>query len=127
MGGNRGGEIGQSIDTLTVTGFGDRQQTSRSQLPLDAAVAETDFPPLHRGTECPFGAVVGGLNAFLFEEGKQPLVVFEKSGGEIADLAVGTVQMPFGQSENPLLNADRTEPQLASINEAAAKLVPEAE
>ena len=92
MGSNRGGEIGQSIDTLTITGFGDRQQSGRRQLPLGAAIAKTDFPRLHRGAECPFGAVVGRFNAFLIEEGKQPLVVFEKSGGEIADLAVGTVR-----------------------------------
>src|ERR1022692_953041 len=127
MGGDRGGEIGQNIDALKITGFGDRQQTSRGQLALGAAIAEADFSPLHSRAERSFGAIVGGFNAFLFEKGKQPLVVLEQCCREIADLAVGSVQVPLGQSENPLLYADRTQKQLVSIDLATAKLVPEAE
>ena len=120
-------EIGQNIEALKITGFGDGQQTSRGQLAGGAAIAEADFPPLHARAERSFGAVVGGLDAVLFEKSKQPLVVLVQCRGEIADLAVGRVQMPLGQSENPLLDGDRTQQKLASIDLAAAKLVPEAE
>jgi len=47
MASNRGGEIGQDVEALQVTGFGDRQQASRGQLAIDAAVAEADFAPVH--------------------------------------------------------------------------------
>ena len=46
-------------------------------------------------------------HAFVFDESEQPLVVLEQSRGEIADLAVRTVQMSLGQAENPLLDVDR--------------------
>jgi hypothetical protein len=35
--------------------------------------------------------------------------------------------MPLGQGENPLLDPDRTQQQLAAINPTAAKFVPEPE
>ena len=127
MGRDRGGEIGQSIDALKITGFGDSQQTGRGQLPSGAAISETDFPPLHGRAQRSFGAVVGGLNALLFEKGKQPLVVLEQCCRQISDLTVGRVQMALSQSENPLLNGDRTQKQLVSIDLAAAKLVPQSE
>src|ERR1017187_3511449 len=127
MTGNRGGEVGQDVEALQLTGFGNSQQTSRGQLASGAAVAKGDFAPLHARAQRSFGAVVGGFNAFVFEESKQPVVMLEKSRGEIADLAVGTVQMPLGQREDPFLDRDRTQQQLASIDLAAAKLVPEPE
>ena len=127
MTGNRASEIGQGVDALQVTGFGDGQQTSRCQFTFSAAVSEADFAPLHAGAERSFSAVVGGLNALSFEEGEQSLVVFKQGSGEIPDLAVGTVQMPLGQGEDPLLDGDRADQGLASIQLAATKLVPESE
>jgi len=46
---------------------------------------------LHTGAECAFRAVIGGLDALVFQESKKPAVMLEKSLGEIADLAVGAV------------------------------------
>jgi hypothetical protein len=122
---NSGGDIGQDVEALQITGFGDSQQASGGQLAGGAAVAEADFAPLHTRAEGSLGAVVGGLNAFVFKECKEPLVVLEKSRREIADFAVGTVQMALGQGDHPLLDGDRTQQQLASVNLATAKLVPE--
>ena len=124
---NCGREIDQNIEALKITGFGDSQQAGRGQLAVGATVAEADFAPLHPRSERPFGAVVGGLDSFVFEESEQSLIMLEQSRGEIADLAVGTVQMALGQGENPFLDGDRTQQQLASINLAAAKLVPQPE
>ena len=98
---NRGGKIGQNVEALESTAFGDRQQTSRGQLALSATVVEADFAPLHAGAQRSFSAVVGGLNALLIEESEQPLIVLKQSRGEVADLTVGTVQMPLGQRKNP--------------------------
>ena len=124
---NRGREIGQNIQALQITGFGDGQQAGRGYLALGAAVAKADFASLHACAERSFGAVVSGLHALVIEKSKQSLVVLEQSRGKIADLAVGAAQMPLGQGENPLFDRDRTEHQLVSINLAAAKLVPEPE
>src|SRR5580693_4375898 len=124
---NSGSEISQDVEALKVTSFSDGQQACRGQFATGAAIAETDFAPLDARTERSFGAIVGGLDTFEFQESEQPPVVLEKSRSEIADLPVGTVQMPLGQSENPFLDRDRAQQQLAPINLAAAKLVPEPE
>lgn len=76
---------------LNVAGFGDGQQGRGGQFALDATVAKTDLSPLHAGAEGPFHAVVGGFYAFVFKENKKPVVMLEKSRGEIADLAVRAV------------------------------------
>ncbi len=127
MADNGGREIGQDVAPLAITSFRDRQQTSRGQLALGAAVAEADFAPLDAGAERPFSAVVGRFNAFLFQEREQPLIVLEKGGGQIADLAVRAIQVPLGQFDNPFFDWDRSQDQLASIDLAPSKLVPEAE
>jgi hypothetical protein len=122
--GNRGGEVCQDIEALKVTGFSDGQQASRGQLPLGAAVTEADFAPLHTGAERSFGTIIGGLDAFLFQEGKQALVAFEKSDGQIANLAMRAVQVPFGQFEDPFLKGERSQQQLTPIDLTATKFVP---
>ena len=75
--GNRGGKIREHIERCKVTGFGDGQQAGSGQLTIGAAVAEADFAPLHASTERSSGAVVGGLNALVFKESKQSVVVLE--------------------------------------------------
>ena len=91
MAGNCSGEIGQDVEPLKIAGFGDGQQARRGQFAVGAAIAERDFSPLDASAERTFGAVVSGLDPWVFEESKQPLVMLEKSRGEITDLAVGTV------------------------------------
>ena len=106
MADNRCGEIGQNVEALKVAGFGDGQQARCGQFAIGAAIAEADLAPLHTGAEGTFNAVVGGLYALVFQESIEPVVVLEKSRGEIADLAVRAVQMPLRQRENPFLNRD---------------------
>src|ERR1700704_3519202 len=61
---------------------------SGCQLTGGAAVAEGNLAPLHASAERPFRAVIGRLNAFFFQEGKQPLVVHEQCRGQILNFAV---------------------------------------
>src|SRR5712692_850460 len=124
---NGGGEISQDVEALEIASFSNGQQARRGQFAVCTAIAEADFAPLHARTERSFGAIVGRLDTFEFQESEQPPMVLEKSRGKIADLAVGTVQIPLGQSENPFLDRDRTQQQLLPIHLAAAKLVPEPE
>src|SRR5260370_283833 len=124
---NGGREISQDVEALNLTSLSDGQQACRGQFAVGAAIAEADFAPLHTRTERSFGAIVGRLDTFEFQESEQPPVVLEKSCGKIADVTVGAVQMPLGQGENPFLDWDRTQRQLAPINLAAAKFVPQPE
>src|SRR5580693_6608657 len=112
---DRGREIGQNIQALQITGFGDGQQAGRGYLAIGAAVAKADFAPLHACAERSFGAVVSGLHALVIEKSKQSLVVLGQSRGKVADPSVGAAQMPLSQDENPLFDRDRTDRQLASI------------
>src|SRR5438128_1765379 len=106
MADNRCGEIGENVEALQVAGFRDSQQARCRQFAIGAAIAETDLAPLHAGTEGTFHAVVGGLYTFVFQESIEPVVVLEKSRGEIEDFAVRAVQMPLRQCENLFLNWD---------------------
>jgi hypothetical protein len=83
--------------------------------------------PLHASAEGAFGAVVGGLNAVVFQKSKEAVVVFEESRSEIADLAVRTVQVSLRQCKNLLLNRERSQQQLVSIDLTAAEFVPQPE
>src|SRR5260370_33084724 len=85
--GNGSRKIGQRVQLLEVTSFGDGQQASRGQLAGDAAVAKADLAPLHTGSERPFAAVVGRLHTVFVQEQKEPLVVLEKGRCQIAKLA----------------------------------------
>lgn len=110
-----------------MTGLGDGQQAGRGQFAVGAAVAEADLAPLHPRAQRPLRAVIGRLDTVVFEEREEPFVMHEQSGGEIADLAVGAVEMALGQIENPFLDGERAQQQLRAVDLAAAELVPEPE
>src|SRR5260370_29159615 len=74
---NCGREIFQNVEALKITGFSEGQQASRRHLAVGATIAEADFAPLHARAERAFGAVVGGLDSFVFQESKQPFVMLE--------------------------------------------------
>ena len=124
---DRSGEIGQNVEALKVAGFADGQQARGGQFATGATVAETDLAPLYASAEGAFHAVVGGLDALMFQESEESVVMLEESRGEIADLAVRAIQMPFRQGENSFLNRDGSEQELASIDLAAAEFVPQSE
>ena len=71
--GNGSGEIGQDVEAPKIAGFGDCQKASRGELAIGATVAEADFSPLNAGAERSLGAVVGRLDAFLFEDDEPPI------------------------------------------------------
>ena len=82
------------------------EQTGQGDFSLGAAVTVRDFANEHEQAQGSLADVVGGLHALVFEEGKEPVIMLEKSPGEIADIAVSAVQMPFRQRENLFLNGD---------------------
>jgi len=75
---------------------------------------------MHPRAQRTLRAVIGRLDTLVFEERKQPLVVHEQRGGEIADLAVAAAQMPPGQGENSFLDGERPQQQLGPVDLAAA-------
>ena len=77
MAGKGSGEIGQDAEPLKIAGFGYGQQASRGEFAIGAAIAEADFAPLHASAERSFGGVIGGLDAFVFNKGKEPLDIVE--------------------------------------------------
>ena len=125
--GNSSRQIDQNVPVLEITSFGDGQQASRGPFARDTAVAEADLAPLHAGAEGPFHAVVGRLHALFFQERKEPLVVHEKGRGQIADLGVPAIYVPLGQLDNPFLDGDRSQQQLAAIDLAPTELAPQPE
>jgi hypothetical protein len=125
--GNRRSEIGESVHSLEITSLGDSQQASSGQLTRGTAVAEANLAPLHTRAKGPFRRVVGRLNAFFFQKYKEPLIVLEQGGGQIADLAVLAIQVPLSQLDNPLLNGERSLDESASIDLTTTELVPQSE
>ena len=125
--GNGCREIGQSVQSLKVAGFADGQQARRGQFALGAAVAEADLAPLHTGAQGALDAVVGRLDALVLQEDEEPVVMLEKSRGQIANLAVRALQVLLRQRVNPFSNGDRSLQQLAAIDLATAEFVPQSE
>src|SRR5215831_395169 len=99
MTGNGCREIGQNVQSLKVAGFADGEQARRGQFALGAAVAEADLAPLHTGAQ---GA--GRLDALVLQEDEEPVVMLEKSRGQIANLAVRALQVLLRQRVNPFSN-----------------------
>ncbi len=79
---NRLAQIVERIALLQLTSPRDRQQTSHGQLPFRTAIAETNFPPLHRRPLGALGSVVGRLHPLVLDEnvasGFRHLLRFEK-------------------------------------------------
>src|SRR5215831_7075568 len=127
MTGNGCREIGQNVQSLKVAGFADGQQARRGQFALGAAVAEADLAPLHTGAQGALDAVVGRLDALVLQEDEEPVVMLEKSRGQIANLAVRALPVLLRQRVNPFSNGDRSLQQLAAIDLATAEFVPQSE
>ena len=91
MSGDGVAKVGENVATLALAGLWHREKASDSQLACGATIAEADLTQLNGDAYGPLGAVVGGLDAPLFEKKKQPLDVFEQNGGEISDFAMRVV------------------------------------
>src|SRR5215472_15599654 len=66
-------------------------------------------------------------STLLLQEDEEPVVMLEKSRGQIANLAVRALQVLLRQRVNPFSNGDRSLQQLAAIDLAAAEFVPQSE
>lgn len=76
---------------MKLAGSDDSQQTSGKLLTDLRLGTETDFPPLHGRPDGPFGAIVGGLDAIMFQEGEEVLPVVKEAFRSSLHSWVGTV------------------------------------
>jgi hypothetical protein len=84
------------------------QQACRGQFTVCTAVCEANFAPLHARTEGSFGAIVGRLDTFEFQESEQPSVVRREPwqdcgsrGGDYPNAARPPVRVHYGRMPSP--------------------------
>ena len=67
---------------------GDGKGAFSKSFPGCGLAAETNFSPLHGKAQCPLRCVVGRLNAFMEDEGKEMIPVLECPVGAGGDCCV---------------------------------------
>lgn len=77
--------------------------------------SEADFPPLHSGSDGPFGDIVGRFDALMFEEGKKVVPVVEQAFCPGPDPGVGTVTKNDAIVTHPVPHGLGVAPQLVTI------------
>src|SRR5579863_7890131 len=93
----------QGSPVLHTARAGHGQQASYRDLALGTPASETDFAPLHGAPQSTLGRIVGWLDAFISQEGEEPLKVQQKGAGEIGDIFVATFGIAVRQCEKLLL------------------------
>jgi hypothetical protein len=73
---------------LKPAGSGYGKGAFRESFPGWGLAAETDFSPLHGKAQCVLRCVVGRLNAFMEDEGKQMIPVLERPVGASGERSV---------------------------------------
>lgn len=71
----------EGIPALEPAGSGDGEKALGKALAVFRLTAETYLTPLNGMTQCSFCGIVGGLDAFMENEGKEMLPLFEHLGG----------------------------------------------
>ena len=102
----------EGIDSIKVAGSDDSQQAPGKVLADLRLRPETDFPPLHGRSDGPFGAIVGGLDAIMFEKGEKVLPVVKQSSGSSLYSWVGTVAENDAEIVHPFPHGQSIEDQL---------------
>jgi hypothetical protein len=74
--------------------------------------AETDFSPLHGKAQCALRSVVGRLNAFMEDEGKEMIPVLECPVGAGGDSSVAAGLIVSAQSFHAASDKGATLPEL---------------
>lgn len=87
---------------MQLAGSDDSQQSSGKLLTDLRLRTETDFSPLHSRPDGTFCAIVGRLDAIMFEEGKKVLPVIKKAFGSSLYSGVGTVAENNTEITHPL-------------------------
>ena len=101
------GQIRQGTTLLKATGLGNGEQSGGNQFPCGGAIAEGRFAPLDAGAERAFSAVIGRLDASVFEEGKEPFGMFKQCPRQVLHLPVRTIEMSFRQRKQTPLEPNR--------------------
>ena len=101
------------------------EQASNRDFTLSAAASEADLAPLYGATQRSFGDVIGRLNAFVAQEGEEPLKILQQRQGEIRDIFIAAVEIAVRQREelflqrnglcNQLFACDRTISDTGSV------------
>ena len=76
------------VSILEPASPGDGKGAFREPFPRWRLAAETDFSPLHGKAQCALRSVVGRLNAFMEDEGKEVIPVLERPAGAGGDSSV---------------------------------------
>ena len=83
----------KGISSLKPAGSGDGKGAFRESFPGRRLAAEADFSPLYGKAQCALGSVIGGLNAFMEDKGKEMIPIPERLAGASDDriIAAGFV------------------------------------
>src|SRR5579872_2619631 len=106
MGSDGGHEVIQRSSILHAAGTSHGKQAGNSDFTLGAAASEANLAPLHRTAQCSFGDVIGRLDAFVAQEGEEPLEMLHERKSEIGDVFVGAVEITIRQREKLLLQGN---------------------
>jgi hypothetical protein len=94
MGHDGGGEVHEGSTVLELTRSHDGQQA------------------FNGGSERALGGIVRGFDTRLVHEGKEVLIVHEEGIRQVADVVVGSMEMPFAECEEPLFERQHFVDQL---------------
>jgi len=97
---------------MKLAGSYDSQQTAGKLLADLRLRTETNFPPLDSRPDGPFGAIVGGLDAIMFQEGEKMLPVVKQSFCSSLYSLVGTIAENNTEIAHPLPHWQSIEQQL---------------
>ena len=78
----------KGVSSLKPASPGDGKGAFREPFPGWGLAAETDFSPLHGKAQCSFRCVVGRLDVFMEDEGKEVIPVLERTLGACDDCGV---------------------------------------
>ena len=97
---------------MKLAGSDDSQQTPGKLLADLRLRTETDFSPLHGRPDGPFGAIIGGLDAIMFQEGEKMRPVVKQTFGSSLYSFVGTITENNTEIAHPLPHGQSIEQKL---------------
>jgi hypothetical protein len=80
-----------------------REQAGNRDLTLGTAASEADLAPLYGATQRSLSDVIGGLNAFVAQEGEEFLEVLHQRQSEICNVFIGAIEIAVRQRKELLL------------------------
>ncbi len=103
MGSEGGHEIIQRSPILHAARTSHREQAGNRDFTLGAAASEADLAPLYGAAQRSLSDVIGGLNAFVAQEGEEFLEVLHQRQSEICNVFIGAIEIAVRQRKELLL------------------------